>query len=45
MISIELNDIQIVRENASDEYIWHLLPNSDLITAKTSDLLSLYIYR
>lgn len=43
MINLELTDISVLRNNSFDEYIWHLMPNNDLIVGKTSDPLKLYI--
>lgn len=44
-INLELSDTQVIRENAFDEYIWHLMPSNYLITARTSNLTAIYIYR
>lgn len=35
----------MVRDSASDEYIWHLQPNNYLVTARTNNLSAIYVYQ
>ena len=44
-INLEVSDTQMVRDSASDEYIWHLLPNNNLVTARTTNLSTIYVYQ
>ena len=44
-INLEVSDTQMVRDSASDEYFWHLLPNNNLVTARTTNLSAIYVYQ
>jgi hypothetical protein len=44
MITTEPFDISVVRSNTFDEYSWYLLENNDLLVARNSNILALYVY-
>jgi hypothetical protein len=41
---LEPPTINVLRDQAFDEYSWYLQKNNDLLVAKTSNLFTLYIH-